>query len=84
MDAGVTLGCSAVIPQLQDRDGDGDGLPGVVDERDLTTWSIGYTYPLSRRTNLYINYSDKDGEQSLNNSTTFDRSQFTVGMRHLF
>jgi len=53
-------------------------------ERDIDVWAIGYTYPLSRRTNLYINYSDRDGEQSVNNNATIDRKQYTVGMRHLF
>jgi predicted porin len=74
-----------LMASYQDRDGDPVQLtPTTVDERDVSVWAIGYTYPLSRRTNLYINYSDTDGEKSLNNSTTFDRSQFTAGLRHLF
>jgi predicted porin len=71
-----------------ERDGDAQTIATVpvvlVDERDFTTWSIGYTYPLSRRTNMYINYSDTDGEKTLNNNLTWDRKMFTVGMRHLF
>ena len=51
-------------------------------ERDV--WAIGYAYPLSRRTNLYINFSDSDGEGALQGSTTVDRKQYTMGIRHLF
>ena len=51
-------------------------------ERDV--WAVGYSYPLSRRTNLYVSYSDSDGEGFINNNTTLDRKQYTVGMRHLF
>ena len=51
-------------------------------ERDV--WAVGYTYPLSRRTNLYATYSDSDGEGALQGSTTVDRKQYTVGVRHLF
>jgi predicted porin len=79
-----------ILASYFERDGDAQTIPGAVpgtfttDERDFTTWAIAYTYPLSRRTNLYINYSDTDGEKTLNNSSTFDRAQFTLGMRHLF
>src|SRR5512134_3664485 len=62
------------LASYMDRDGDPVTVsPGVVDERDFTTWSIGYTYPLSLRKNLYANYSDTDGEKTLNNSFTWDR-----------
>jgi predicted porin len=47
-------------------------------------WAIGYTYPLSRRTNLYANYSDRDGEKSALGVGSIDRSQATIGVRHLF
>ncbi len=59
-------------------------VPLVLRERDIDVWAIAYTYPLSRRTNLYVNYSDRDGEQSVNNNATIDRKQYTVGVRHLF
>jgi predicted porin len=54
----------------------------VQGERDV--WAIGFTYPFSRRTNLYINFSDSDGEGVFNNSITVDRKQYTLGIRHLF
>jgi len=53
-------------------------------ERDRDVWAIGFTYPFSRRTNAYINFSDSDGEKIINNSATFDRKEYTVGIRHLF
>jgi predicted porin len=74
-----------LLVSYMDRNGDPQQItPTVVDERDFSTWSVGYTYPLSRRTNLYINYSDTDGEKTLNNNLTWDRTMFTLGMRHLF
>jgi GBP family porin len=80
-----------ILASYMERDGDAQTIPSVtvpgaftIDERDFTTWSIGYTYPLSRRTNGYINYSDTDGEKTLNNNFTWDRKMFTIGMRHLF
>jgi general bacterial porin, GBP family len=85
--AGITfrLFGGELLASYMDRDGDPVTVsPGVVDERDFTTWSIGYTYPLSRRTNLYANYSDTDGENTLNNSIVWDRKMITLGMRHLF
>ena len=53
-------------------------------ERDVDVWAIGFTYPLSRRTNLYATFSDRDGEGFANNDITIDRKQYTVGLRHLF
>lgn len=53
-------------------------------ERDVDVWAIGFTYPFSRRTNGYINFSDRDGEKIVNNNITIDRKQYTVGIRHLF
>ena len=53
-------------------------------ERDRDVWAIGFTYPFSRRTNAYINFSDSNGEKFINNSAVFDRREYTVGIRHLF
>ena len=97
--AGVTVPLlgGALLGSYQKRDGDSTGVcfiasttaacpavsfANVQGERDV--WAIGYTYPLSRRTNLYINFSDSDGEGVFNNSISLDRKQYTVGMRHLF
>jgi predicted porin len=94
----VPLFGGSILASYMDRDGDPQSVPtatpGVftTDERDFSTWSIGYTYPLSRRTNLYGVYSDTDGENSLNCTSatacpigsTFERKMFSIGMRHLF
>ena len=87
-----------ILASYQDRDGDPVGVcvgafvpatngcstPLVTREADRTVWAVGYTYPLSRRTNLYINYSDSDGEHFISGSTALDRKQYTAGIRHLF
>ena len=83
-----TLFGGSLLASYQDRDGDPVAVTTttgtVTRERDLSVWAIGYTYPLSRRTNLYINYSDRDGEKSVQGNTTIDRTQATLGIRHLF
>jgi len=62
-------------------------------EPDYSVWGIGYTYPFSRRTNMYIGYGkmEWDGNVSQNNvsagaapSQRFDKQQFALGIRHLF
>jgi GBP family porin len=53
-------------------------------EGDRKVWSIGYTYPLSRRTNLYGSFSDSDGEKFYQNNISIDARQYQVGIRHLF
>jgi predicted porin len=80
--AGVTVkvGAGSLLASYQSYDN--DALGGV--ERDLRRWGIGYSHPLSRRTNLYFSYADNDGKKTLNNSATFDTRQYTAGVRHLF
>ncbi|MBC8107106.1 MAG: porin [Anaerolineae bacterium] len=89
-----------LLAAYQDRDGDparvclaGLNAIGIctvpvasqpIRERDLKVWAVGYAYPLSRRTNLYANVSDRNGEKFVNNDATIDRRQYTVGLRHLF
>jgi predicted porin len=94
----VPLGGGSLLGSYQKRDGDavnvctgafvpatgGCSVAFTTREAERDVWAIGYSYPLSRRTNLYVNFSDSDGEGFLNNSTTVDRKQYTVGMRHLF
>ena len=98
--AGVTVPLlgGSVLASYQKRSGDsvsvctGVFVPAtglcsvalVTREGDRDVWAVGYTYPLSRRTNLYVNYSDSDGEGFLNNNIGIDRKQYTAGMRHLF
>ena len=59
-------------------------VPEVSRERDIDTWAVGFTYALSRRTNTYIVYSDKDGEKTVQNDPAIDRKMLQVGIRHLF
>ena len=97
--AGVTVPLlgGSVLGSYQKRSGDPVGVclgtqtaagacsvALVTREANRDVWAIGYTYPLSRRTNLYLNFSDSDGENFLNNNIGVDRKQYTLGMRHLF
>ncbi len=69
--ASTTAACPAASLQTRDR--------------DVRVWAVGYTYPFSRRTNAYINFSDLDSElRSGATRAENGRKQYTVGMRHLF
>jgi len=62
-------------------------------EPDYNVWGIGYSYPFSRRTNMYIAYGQRSWDGSVRSTTgallstvaqTVDRDQFALGIRHLF
>lgn len=62
-------------------------------EPDYSVWGIGYSYPFSRRTNMYVGYGQREwdgritatsGNVLTQASQAFDRSQLAVGIRHLF
>lgn len=62
-------------------------------EPDYSNWGIGYSYPFSRRTNMYVGYAQREWDGSVRSTTGsllstvaqgFDKSQFAVGIRHLF
>jgi general bacterial porin, GBP family len=67
---------------------------GAQFEPDYSVWGIGYTYPFSRRTNMYIGYGQREWDGEIRTvggagvltqaSQAFDRSQFALGIRHLF
>jgi len=84
-----TLGAFRFMASYQWSDADGKNVRSpttgaVVNfEPDYSVFGIGATYNLSRRTNLYAGYAFSDADGTLN-SDTFDRSQFALGMRHLF
>ena len=81
----VPLFGGQLLGSYQSRNGDRAQVTATTYyEADVSVWAVGYTYPLSRRTNLYASWSDKNAEKSINAVTTLDRSQFTLGMRHLF
>jgi predicted porin len=66
-------------------DRDADPLPGAAGEgADLATYGVAYTYPFSRRTNLYAVWAVRDGDGSNNGNATWDRKVYTLGIRHLF
>jgi predicted porin len=44
-------------------------------------YAVGFTYPLSRRTNFYGYYSDADQK---NVTAANDRKEMAVGIRHSF
>ena len=80
----VPLLGGSLFGSWQKYDGDRVTLtPTTFDERDAKVYGIGYTYPLSRRTNLYAAFARNNAEESINN-TAFDRKQYAIGMRHLF
>jgi len=60
-------------------------------EPDYSVWGIGYSYPFSRRTNMYIGYAQQEWDGNVSQSGVaaapsqrFDRKQFALGIRHLF
>jgi general bacterial porin, GBP family len=62
-------------------------------EPDFNVWGIGYTYPFSRRTNMYAAYGIRSWDGSIRTTTgtllsttaqAFDRDYFVLGIRHLF
>jgi predicted porin len=60
----------------------------IADARDTDVWSLGYTYDLSKRTNLYTSYArtKNDTLASLGGAAAAggDPSTFNVGIRHRF
>ena len=69
----------------------GTGAAAYAFEPDYSVWGIGYSYPFSRRTNMYVGYGQQswDGAISLGGSKTdptnqFNKKQFALGLRHLF
>jgi predicted porin len=62
-------------------------------EPDFNVWGVGYSYPFSRRTNMYAAYGVRSWDGSVrtatgtllsNASQAVDRDYFTLGIRHLF
>ena len=80
----VPLFGGSLFGSYQKYDGDRVTLtPTTFDERDAKVYGIGYTYPLSRRTNIYAAIARNNAEESINN-TALDRRQYAIGIRHLF
>jgi len=60
----------------------------ILDTRDADQWALGFTWDLSKRTNLYTSYArtKNDPASILNGAATpgEDPSQFNLGIRHRF
>jgi GBP family porin len=72
---------------------DGDRVDTVTYrfEPDYSVWAIGFDYPFSRRTDVYVGYAQREWDGSYratpvpaDPSARVDRSQFALGMRHRF
>jgi GBP family porin len=61
-------------------------------EPDYDVWGVGFSYPFSRRTNMYIGYGESNwdgnivtaGIPNTGAANRFDTKQFALGIRHLF
>jgi predicted porin len=60
----------------------------LVNARDADQWALGFTWDLSKRTNLYTSYAHtkNDGAGTLNGAAApgEDPSTFNIGVRHRF
>jgi predicted porin len=84
--------------QYSDADNIQPGVGGTWSlEPDYSVWGIGYSYPFSRRTNMYVGYGQREWDGAVSSfggatvpaslsqvSQAFDRAQFAVGIRHVF
>jgi len=52
-------------------------------EPDYAVWGLGFSYPYSLRTNVYLGYGQVSAKGSLS-STQVDRQQAAMGLRHRF
>jgi hypothetical protein len=84
-----------VAARLPNSDADNINTATHSLEPDFYVWGIGYSYPFSRRTNMYIGYGERTWDGNVSASTlpanllgtignAFDRKQFALGLRHLF
>lgn len=76
--ANVPLAGGQVMASYQDGEDKQTGVATI----DYTRYAIGYTYPLSRRTNVYTAYANQKDKQS--GAATIKRNQFSLGIRHTF
>jgi predicted porin len=76
----------------QYSDGDNVNTATYQFEPDYSVWGIGFDYPFSRRTNVYVGYGQREWDGTIvqtplplsTPSQRVDRSQFAMGIRHLF
>lgn len=70
------LGGGSLFGSYQSRD------DKTAAEKDGRVAAVGYTYPFSKRTNLYTYFADVDGKKG--NDPVADKREFTVGLKHTF
>jgi len=87
----VPLFGGKILASYQYSDADNVSTPTYSFEPDYSVWGIGYEYPFSRRTNMYIGYGQAEWDgtvsatvQATSPSERLDRKQFALGIRHLF
>lgn len=78
--ATIPFGAFRFIGNYQKRDGKRIGTYNG----DRSVWSLGSTYRLSERSNLYASYGNSTGKGSLATSNTYNTKQMAVGLRHRF
>jgi predicted porin len=78
-----TIGAFKVFGSWQMQDADSQTGPDRSFDPDFDIWALGGSYNLSRRTNLYASYAQRNADGTFQ-SDSFDAKQFAVGVRHLF
>jgi predicted porin len=83
--ATVPLFGGDILGSYQQFDGDSqvNSATRATFEPDYDAWGLGYRYPLSQRTTLYLGYGQRSAKGTLN-AAVVDRDQFAVGMAHRF
>ncbi|CAN5309975.1 porin [soil metagenome] len=79
----VPLGGGRVISSFQHRTDETSGRSNAA-ENNMNVASVGYEYDLSKRTILWTYIANTNGTGNLDNSSTFDRKQYALGLRHAF
>ncbi len=87
----VPLFGGAILASYQKSDADEVAYARRRYEPDYDVWGVGYTYPFSRRTNLYVGYGQGGWDGTITSTPVvvaptepFDRAQFALGIRHFF
>jgi predicted porin len=76
----------------QYSDGDNVNTATYQFEPDYSVWGVGFDYPFSPRTNIYVGYGQREWDGTIvqtplplsTPSQRVDRAQFALGLRHLF
>ena len=83
----VPLGSGSLLASYQSADGNSLSYATTtgtaIFDPDYAVWGLGFTYPFSKRTNVYLGYGQVQAKGSLS-STQVDRQQSALGLRHRF